>query len=108
MTINNVLDIIAWIRRQINKGGKEDPFKDIFLSSRYTGFGKSKPNILDETAKLLNELCVLQREKSMWRLKKKVDEENRRLTSNLPKITYNLPHQPPKKGKKYFVLETQK
>jgi len=56
MTINNVLDRIAWVRRQINKGGKEDPFKDIFLNSLYTLSGKSKPNILDETAKLNNEL----------------------------------------------------
>ena len=55
MTINNVLDRIARVRRQINKGEKEDPFKDIFLSSLYTLSRKSKPNILDETTKL-NEL----------------------------------------------------
>ena len=56
MTINNVLDRIAWVRRQINKGEKDEPFKDIFLSSLYTLSGKSKPNILDETTKLKNEL----------------------------------------------------
>ena len=58
MTINNVLDSdrVTWVGRQINKGGKEDPFKDIFLSSLYTLSGKSKSNILDETAKLKNEL----------------------------------------------------
>ena len=54
--VGNILERVAKIRRLLSKKEKEDIAKDLLFNSLYTLSGKSRPNVLDEIAKLKNEL----------------------------------------------------
>ena len=52
----NILERVAKIRRLISIKEKEDIARDLLFNSLYTLSRKSRPNVLDEIAKLKSEL----------------------------------------------------